>query len=83
MRLIFVLLFVGGCTIKGTLSDEPDYLTGWPPKPIIKPIFPTLNSCEIGAPCMVDNPVEVLKCRGVGVCEYINWSLLTYVFNYL
>ena len=77
MHLIFVFLFVGGCTIRGTLSfDYPS--SGWTPKPIL----PTLNSCEIGAPCTVDLAVDTY-CGGVGVCEYIKWTSSTYVFNYL
>ena len=59
MHLIFVLLFVGGCTIKGTLSDEPDYHYPQPPAPLF---------CKNGAKCMNDN-----QCggpRGGGFCEH-------------
>ena len=60
MHLIFVLLFVEGCTIKGTLSFS------YPPPGLTpKPILPTLNSCKNGTTCVDDN-----HCGGVGFCNY-------------
>ena len=68
MHLIFVLLFVGGCTIKGTLSfSYPP--PGWTPKPIL----PTLNSCKNGTTCANDN-----HCGGVGFCNYRNLTNMGY-----
>ena len=65
MHLIFVILFVGGCTIKGTQS-----LTGWPPKPTPPGLLG--SSCASYPPelsCKKD-----YQCGVGGSCEYVGLS---------
>ena len=68
MHFVFVLLFLGGCTIKGTLSlTYPP--PGWTPKP--QPDMPQEMACNSGAKCSNYGTVD---CGEGGYCKFFNFE---------